>query len=161
MIAIRFLAVLFACVLAATSLVWEPARAQDQEVPYWASLRFDEVRMRVGPSGEYPIDWVYKRKGLPVRVIRVREQWRLVEDPDGTQGWIARSQLTPQRSALVIGEGLVDLRESPSAASKLRWRAEPGVVGNLMRCRDDWCELDIGGRTGWARASRLWGSGEP
>ena len=36
-------------------------------MPYWASLRYGEVRMRVGPSEEYPVEWVYKRKGLPVK----------------------------------------------------------------------------------------------
>ncbi|MBD2841688.1 SH3 domain-containing protein [Erythrobacter rubeus] len=137
------------------------ASAQQREVPYWASLRYDEVRMRVGPSQEYPIDWVYKRRGLPVKVVRVRESWRLVEDPEGEQGWIARSQLTPERGFLVIGNGLVDLREAPDAASALQWRAEPGVVGKLLRCRENWCEIDVSGRTGWVVQDRLWGAGEP
>ena len=48
-----------------------PAAAQDREVPYWASLRVDEVNMRVGPSAEYKIAWVYRRQGLPVRVVRI------------------------------------------------------------------------------------------
>lgn len=117
--------------------------------------------MRVGPSQEYKIDWVYRRKGLPVKVVRLREGWRLVQDPDGTQGWIAQSQLTPERSALVIGEGLADLREAPTGSSALRWRAEPGVVGTLGDCQDQWCEIDIGGRKGWVASDRLWGAGEP
>ena len=60
-----------------------PASAQDREVPYWATLRATEVNMRVGPSEAYPIAWVYRRQGLPVKVLRVREGWRLVQDPDG------------------------------------------------------------------------------
>ena len=43
-----------------------PAGAQEREVPYWASLRVDEVNMRVGPSEDFPISWVYRREGLPV-----------------------------------------------------------------------------------------------
>ncbi|MBV7266964.1 SH3 domain-containing protein [Erythrobacter ani] len=135
--------------------------AQQREVPYWASIRFDEVNMRVGPSQEYPIEWVYKRKGLPVKVVRVRESWRLVEDPEGEQGWIASSQLTPTRGAIVIGGGTADLREAADRTSALRWRAEPGVVGELKRCREDMCEIDVGGRTGWVDQERLWGAGEP
>mgnify|MGYP001551092043 CR=1 FL=1 len=46
-------------------------RAQDREAPYGASLRFDRVNMRVGPSESYPIDWVYHRSGLPVKVVRL------------------------------------------------------------------------------------------
>ncbi|MEO1730701.1 MAG: SH3 domain-containing protein [Pseudomonadota bacterium] len=133
------------------------AGAQDRELPYWASLRYDETRMRVGPSREYPIDWVYRRKGLPLKVIRSRDEWNLVEDPDGTQGWIAQSQLSRRRAALVIGEELAVLREEPQPTGKLRWRAEPGVVAQLLRCREGWCEIDVTGRTGWVEAERLWG----
>ncbi len=161
--ALRLFSVIGLCLLAMTNIAFDasPAHAQDREVPYWASMRFDEVNMRVGPSAEYKIDWVYKRKGLPVKVVRLREGWRLVQDPDGAQGWIAQSQLTPERSALITGEGLVDLREGPTATSALRWRAEPGVVGTLGQCRDEYCEIDIGGRTGWVAVTRLWGAGEP
>ncbi|MEO1105131.1 MAG: SH3 domain-containing protein, partial [Pseudomonadota bacterium] len=124
------------------SLFAAPANAQDRQLPYWASIRFDQVNMRVGPSQEYPIEWVYKRKGLPVKVVRMREGWRLVLDPEGTQGWIAASQLTPKRSVIVTGEGLADLREAAATASALRWRAEPGVVAELLRCREGWCEIN-------------------
>lgn len=134
-----------------------PLRAQNRALPYWASLRYDEVRMRVGPSGEYPIDWVYKRKGLPVKVVRVREGWRLVEDPEGTQGWIASSQLNPARGVLMVGTGLIDVRAEPSAAAALKWRAESRVVASLLRCRVQWCEVDIAGRKGWVVRQRLWG----
>lgn len=136
------------------------AYAQDREVPYWATLRFDEVNMRVGPSQDYPIDWVYKRKGLPVKVVRLREGWRLVQDPDGTQGWIAASQLSPKLGALIVGEGMAELRETPAADAPLRWQAQPGVVAELLRCRDSYCEIDASGRSGWVLADRIWGTGE-
>lgn len=158
MITFRASAVFGLCLLVAFAALGHPARAQDRELPYWASLRYDEVRMRVGPSGEYPIAWVYKRKGLPVKVVRVREGWRLVEDPEGTQGWIASSQLDPERGALVVGSGLADIRAEASSASAVRWRAEPGVVVRLMRCRDAWCEVDSAARKGWIARARLWGA---
>lgn len=138
-----------------------PANAQDRDVPYWATIRFDEVNMRVGPSQEYKIEWVYHRRGLPVKVVRVREGWRLVRDHEGTQGWIASSQLHPDRGAMVVGEGLADIRESASGSSALKWRAEPGVVGKLADCEEAWCEVDIAGHKGWMRADRLWGVGAP
>ena len=130
-------------------------------MPYWATLRFDEVNMRVGPSREYKIDWVYKRRGLPVKVVRMREGWRLVRDHDGEQGWIAASQLRLERGVLVIGEGLADMRAEPSPGSALRWRVEPGVVGTLIECSEGFCEIDIDGRTGWTAQDRLWGASAP
>ena len=56
-----------------------PGAAQTREVPYWASIASPEVRMRVGPSRDFPIEWVYKRDGLPLKVVRVQESWRLVQ----------------------------------------------------------------------------------
>lgn len=160
MAAIRFLAVLALALFLAATVALGEARAQDRDVPYWATLRFDEVNMRVGPSSEYKIDWVYKRKGLPVKVVRLREGWRLVEDHEGEQGWIAASQLSPKLGALVVGEGLAALLRDPSADAPVSWRAEPGVVGELLRCRDDYCEIDVAGRSGWVAKDRLWGVGE-
>lgn len=161
-----FAALVIGLMLAAT-FVFAPLHAQDKTVPYWATLRYGEVRMRVGPSIEYPIAWVYKRQGLPVKVIRLREGWRLVEDHEGTQGWIAQNQLDPARGGLVIGTGLAEVRAEASAASTIRWRAEPGVVTRLLRCDSSWCQVDLAtpkqredGKSvkGWIARARLWGA---
>ena len=138
-----------------------PASAQDREVPYWASLASAEVNMRVGPSERYRIDWVYHREGLPVKVIRLQQGWRLIEEPDGTQGWVFNQLLSLQRTAIVVGEGETPLRELPEAGAKLLWNVEPGVTGDLGQCSEGWCEFNIAGRAGWIAQERLWGTGEP
>ena len=146
---------------AALVLLGVPAQAQDREVPYWASLRYDETNLRVGPSKEYKIDWVYRRKGLPVKVVRVLEGWRLIQEPDGTRGWVAQRQLNPERGALVIGEGNVAMREDADGGSTIKWRLEPGVVGVLGDCGRGWCEFSVANRRGYVRQEQLWGAGEP
>lgn len=138
-----------------------PAFAQDRETPYWASLRANEVNMRVGPSEEYAIDWVYHRAHLPVKVVRIKEGWRLVRDPEGAEGWIVARLLSPDRSALVIGEDPAPMRDSPSKDGEVLWHLEPGVVGMLEECEASWCRLDVEGHKGWVSQSRLWGAGEP
>lgn len=144
------------------SLLAMPASAQERETPYWATLRSDEVNMRAGPSEDYQIDWVYRRAGLPLKVVRLRQGWRLVRDPDGTQGWIVARLLSPDRGALVIGKGLAAIRDAPADNGKLLWNAEPGVVGKLGDCETGWCEFDAGsGHKGWVKQSRLWGAGDP
>lgn len=155
---IRFVSTLGLGLMLAATFVLAPLSAQDRTLPYWASLRYEKVNMRVGPSAEYPVTWVYLRQGLPVKVVRVREGWRLVEDHEGTQGWVASSQLDPARGGLVIGTGLAEVRAEPSSAAAVKWRAEPGVVTKLKACRTGWCEVDIAGRKGWISAARLWGS---
>lgn len=138
-----------------------PANAQEREIPYWATIRATELNMRVGPSEDYPIDWVYRRPGLPVKVIRVMEGWRLIEDPAGDQGWVVARMLSPARGAIVTGKTPTDMRASPASDAALKWRVEPGVVGALQDCSNDWCQLKIGKRSGWVLRSRLWGAGEP
>jgi SH3-like domain-containing protein len=155
----RHLAASFLILLLAS--LARPAIAQDREVPYWATLRVDEVNMRVGPSEAYPINWVYRRQGLPVKVVRVRQGWRLVEDPDGERGWIVARLLNPKRGAIVIGDGLAEMRAGAGNGAEVLWRVEAGVVGALGNCEDGWCRFEVGKRKGWVRAGRLWGAGTP
>lgn len=138
-----------------------PVFAQDKEVPFWAAVRAQKINMRVGPAETYRISWVYTRRELPVKVIRVMEGWWLVEDPSGERGWMLGRLLTRKRGAIVAGNGLADMREQPDAASRLLWRIEPGVVGKLGDCDDGWCEFDATGHRGFISQARLWGSGEP
>lgn len=145
----------------ALALTAAPASAQDRPVPYWASIRVDEVNMRVGPAETYAIAWVFHRKQLPMKVVRLKEGWRLVQDPEGAQGWMLARFLSPERSAIVTAGEPVDMREEPAANARLRWRLAPGVVGKLGDCESGWCKLDVAGRTGFVMQSRLWGAGEP
>lgn len=145
----------------ATGFLVFPAQAQEREVPYWATLRYDETNMRVGPSQEYKIEWVYRRKGLPVKVVRVMEGWRLIRDHEGTQGWVAQRQLNPSRGAVVVGNGETALRAEPKATATIKWRMEPGVVGRLGDCDGNWCEFAVGNRAGYVLQNRIWGAGEP
>jgi SH3-like domain-containing protein len=128
-----------------------------KKVPYWVSIKADEARMRTGPSTEFPVKWVYKRQFLPLKVVAVHEVWRKVEDPDGDQGWMHVSLVSPNRTALVTGSGVGALRDVPEATARIAWRVEPGVVGRLEECQKGWCRLDVSGRTGYIEADRLWG----
>jgi len=138
-----------------------PAAAQERDVPYWASVRVDELNMRVGPSESYRISWVYHRKKLPLKVLRLKEGWRLVEDPDGARGWVVARFLVPKRTAIVRGKGLADMREKANGNARLLWRLEPGVVGGLGDCDSGWCKFDVDGHGGFVRQDRLWGAGKP
>ena len=47
----------------------ESAQPTGLPLPRFVSLRSEEVNMRTGPGVRYPVDWVYKRKNMPVEVI--------------------------------------------------------------------------------------------
>ena len=146
-------------ILLATALmaVVGPAAAQsDVELPYWASINVDEARMRKGPSPDVPVMWEYRRKDLPVKVVARFETWRKIEDPDGTQGWMAARLLSRTRTAIVTGE-IRPMREDADVSAAIAYRAEPGVVGRITDCKDGWCLLDVKGRKGWIETGHIWG----
>lgn len=148
-------------ILIAAGLSAFPATAQDGEVPYWASIRVTELNMRVGPSEEYRIQWIYHRQGLPLKVLRLKEGWRLVEDHEGGRGWVMARFLTRNRGAVVTGKGLAELRDGSEAGARVLWRLEPGVVGALGDCDEGWCQFSVGPRAGYVRQDRIWGAGNP
>ena len=142
---------------AALMAVVGPAAAQsDVELPYWASINVDEARMRKGPSPDVPVTWEYRRKDLPVKVVARFETWRKIEDPDGTQGWMAARLLSRTRTAIVTGE-VRPMREDASVSAAVAFRAEPGVVGRITECKDGWCLFDVKGRKGWIQTDHIWG----
>ncbi|USU09678.1 SH3 domain-containing protein [Sphingomonadaceae bacterium OTU29MARTA1] len=126
-------------------------------LPYYASISAGRARMRTGPEKTYPASWLYQRADLPVRVIATFKQWRKVEDPDGTQGWMLAALLNERRTAIVRGDQPVEMHERPSPVSRLLWRAAPGVVGRLSECAGGWCRLDVKGQAGFVEVASLWG----
>ena len=135
-----------------------PAIAQDGKVPYWASIRAEEVNMRVGPGEDYRILWVYRRQHLPLKVLRIKEGWRFVEDPGGAKGWVLARFLTRERGGFVSGKDPAAMRESGSSDARLLWRLAPGVVGLLGDCGGGWCQFSVGPRQGYVEQPRLWGT---
>lgn len=145
---------------ALAGLLLGPGASAQRAVPYWASIATTTAKMRAGPGKQYPSTWIYRRDDLPVKVLRVMEDWRQVEDPDGTQGWMSRTQLSDRRTAIVVG-GVTAVRDNPSPGAHINWRVEPGVVGRLGECDAGWCQIDLGGRVGFLREATVWGAGEP
>lgn len=157
---IKAISILVAAMLA--GLVIAPAAAADSDVPYWASIRSSEVNMRVGPGEDYRIKWIYRRPLLPMKVVRTMEGWRLVQDPDGAQGWMLARFLSRERAAYVQGKEPAEMREQGAGGARLLWRIAPGHVGRLLDdCNKGWCRLDVAGHVGFVRQERLWGAGEP
>jgi SH3-like domain-containing protein len=151
----RAVLLLLAGMLSLTAVQAQPPR----ETPYMASIASGRAMMRTGPGQNYPGIWLYTRRDLPIRVVRVYRDWREVVDPGGTKGWMLVSLLSDQRTGIVVGEGLAPMHESPDTASAVHFRAEPNVVGRVSRCANGWCYFEVGSRGGYIRTDRLWGVG--
>jgi SH3-like domain-containing protein len=130
--------------------------AETKAPPHFASLRAEKVFLRSGPSSDFPVQWVYERRGLPVEVLASFDIWRKVRDIDGTEGWVHQQMLTGRRSVLVTG-AVRDLRRDPDPTSAVVAQLEPGVVAALSHCNPDWCELKAGGYKGWMKRAEVWG----
>ena len=128
--------------------------------PYWASISAGQAKMRTGPGRQFPASWLYQRANLPVKVLETYPNWRRIEDPDGTIGWMQANLLSEDRTGLVIGE-VRPLREAPDASARIIWRAEPGVVGKLSECSRGWCKFDVRGRMGFVETGHIWGVDAP
>ena len=144
---------------AALLMLATSASAQDKTPPYWASIASGEAMMRTGPGRNYPGTWLYKRRDLPVRVVKIYPNWRLIEDPDGTRGWMLVTLLSDQRTAIVKPGEPRPIYLDASAARRVRYRAEPGVVGRIEKCAGGWCRINIGRRDGYIRTGDIWGVG--
>ena len=145
-------------VLVMAALMVAPAAISAQKkVPYWSSINAGKARMRTGPGQQFPASWMYQRAGLPVKVLATYPNWRKIEDPDGTQGWMQANLLSDKRTAIVRDE-VRPMREKPKADARIVWRAEPGVVGKISDCANGWCKFDVTGRLGYIEAAHIWGA---
>ena len=125
-------------------------------VPRFVTIRSNEVNARTGPSTKYPIEWVFSRRGMPMEVIAEFDTWRRIRDREGAEGWVMQGMLSPKRAVMVQGEART-LRREPAPAGRPVARAEPGVIGQLMHIKDDWCEVTIEGYRGWLPRTEVWG----
>ena len=137
-----------------------PALAQEKQPPYWASIASGQALTHTGPGKNYPNVWLYQRRDLPIRVVKKYENWRLIQDPDGAQGWMLVTLLSDRRTAIVKQGEPRAVRADRSDGGKVRYLAEPGVVGRITKCSDGWCRIEIGKKQGYIRMSDLWGVGE-
>ena len=134
-----------------------PALAQEKQPPYWASIASGQAMTRTGPGRNYPGVWLYQRRDLPVRVVKKYQTWRLIQDPDGAQGWMLVTLLSDRRTALIKPGQPRSVRVHPADNAKVHYMAEPGVVGRIDKCRDGWCRIEIGKREGYIQTGDLWG----
>lgn len=149
------IAVLMLCLVSAMT-VPSALNAQKKEA-YWASIGPNEARMRTGPGRQFPASWVYRRSGLPVKVLETYPNWRKIEDPDGTQGWMQANLISEDRTAIIRGD-VRPLRAKPEEGAAILWRAEPGVVGRISECARGWCKMDVRGRMGYVETGHIWGA---
>jgi SH3-like domain-containing protein len=130
-------------------------------IPRFVTLKSSEINLRVGPGRDYPILWVYTRKGYPMEVISEFGHWRKLQDKEGTQGWVHAQLLSGERAAIMQTENakqLIPIYADASSTSRLVMEAESGALLHLLSCQAQWCELRADeAHKGWAEKRYIWG----
>ncbi|APZ52523.1 SH3 domain-containing protein [Salipiger abyssi] len=125
-------------------------------LPRYVSLKASEGNVRRGPSLTHRIDWIYKRRDMPLEIIAEHGHWRRVRDADGAGGWVHYSLLSGVRTVLVE-QDMLELHSRAGDGMPVTAKLALGVIARLGDCIEDWCELSAGGYDGWARKTALWG----
>lgn len=131
-----------------------------QPVPRFVSLKFATINGRSGPDRSYPVRWVYQRKGLPVRVIAETEEWRRIQDPEGSVSWVHRRMIDGRRTGIVrpVRDMRVGMHAKPESAARISAWASDGVIVDITDERPGWREIKSGRFKGWVPAAELWGA---
>jgi SH3-like domain-containing protein len=125
-------------------------------IPRYVSLKASEGNVRRGPSLSHRIDWVFRRRDMPLEVTDEYGHWRRVRDRDGQGGWIHYSLLSGVRT-VIVEEDMAALYMKPDSTAPVNARAEAGVIAELDECLPDWCRISADGYRGWVPKSALWG----
>jgi len=146
-------ALVVVAILAATTAI---AAESKHRTPRFVSLRNNVINVRTGPGQRYPVQWVLRRRFMPVEIVAEFDTWRKIRDWEGAIGWVHQRTLSGRRSIIVTGK-LRTLKRKPRRDAPVVARAEPKAVGRLLSCRGAWCRVEIQGHRGWLRRHAFWG----
>jgi SH3-like domain-containing protein len=120
------------------------------------SLKNNKVNLRQGPSYDYPVKLIYKKKYLPVIILEKSDTWRKIKDFENNSGWIHISQLSKKKSALNTVDISVLYKKS-TIYSKPVAKIEIGRLVLIRKCNINWCNVSSGKYKGWILKKFLWG----
>ena len=123
---------------------------------FFLSLKKNEVILRQGPSLEYPIKLIYKKKYLPVIILDKSGPWRNIKDFENNTGWIHVVLLSKKKSAINIKNNSI-IYKKPTIYSKPIAKLEVGRLVLIKKCKTKWCKITSGGYSGWILKDYLWG----
>ena len=117
----------------------------------WASLKYNKTYLRTGPSKDNKVIWVYKRKGLPLKILRKKNEWNEVLLPSSQKGWINSSQISKKRNVIIQNnKSLSDMALSKQKQITVKDKnlktiayVQEGVIATLNKCKEDLCEIEL------------------
>ena len=120
------------------------------------SLKKNEVNLRQGPSFEYPIKLIYKKKYLPVIIIDKSGPWKKIKDFESNTGWVHTALLSKKKSAINIKKNSIIYKKSTIYSEPIV-RLEIGRLVLIDKCKENWCKVFSDKYKGWILKKYLWG----
>lgn len=130
-------------------------------MPRFVSIKPDRVNVRVGPTRDQTVAFIFQKSGLPVEIVAEFENWRRIRDSEGAEGWVMQSMLSGRRTALVAPwskDATLPLYGGADTATEKVALLEPGVMATIKTCSTDWCRIHGQGFDGWIEQDKLWGA---
>ena len=142
---------------------WKDAFAVDfsveeQPIPRFVSIKFDEVNGRFGPGKNYPVKFVLKKKNMPVKVIKEYEHWRLLELIDGDTVWLHKSQISGFRYGTLKNDGYENIYKN-SDGEKVIAKVGYGNIFKIKSCKKSspYCLVKIQNEEGFIKRNSIFG----
>tara|TARA_Y100001936_G_scaffold247075_1_gene292214 strand:+ start:1089 stop:1535 length:447 start_codon:yes stop_codon:yes gene_type:complete len=123
---------------------------------YFLTLRNDVVNLRQGPSFDYPVKIIYKKKYLPVIIKDKSENFRKIIDHEKNSGWIHVSQLSKKKAG-IINIDISIMFDRPTIYSKPIAKLEKGRLCLIKKCVNNWCKIKVKNYIGWIKKDDIWG----
>ena len=120
------------------------------------SLKKDEVNVREGPSKDYPVKFVYKKKFLPVQILDTWDNWKKIRDFQNNGGWIHVALLSKKKTAINKTKNSI-LFSSNTIYSKPIAKLDRGRLLFIKKCKFLWCKVGAEKYVGWIKKEFLWG----
>ena len=155
-ISILFLGSILFSPLPLFSMEIQKGQVTNLPIPRFVSLKVKEANARRGPSLSHKIDWIYKRKNIPLEIYAEYENWRRVRDFEGFGGWIHYTLLSGIRYVLVKDE-LLEMRLLPLNNAQVIAKVPKHNIVILDQCEKDWCRIIDDGYKGWVAKNGIWG----
>ena len=144
----KFLIILFFLLINSSNVISE-------ENDYFLSLKKDKVYVRYGPSKNYPIKYIYKKKFLTIKVIDKKDNFRRIIDHKKNNGWIHQIMLRKLNSLIVLEDKIVFKKNNKF--SKPLVKLEKGRLVIIKKCEISWCKIETDDYIGWIDTKNVWG----
>lgn len=130
---------------------------EDYNSNKYGNIKIKKVNVRIGPSLQYPIKYVYYQENLPVVILDQYENWLQIRDYNNDVGWVLEKFIDfgKKRYVLILKE--MNLYTSPDKSSDVKAKLEKNVVARISRCEKKWCKIKVDRFSGWIFRYNIWG----